>query len=211
VASSLLEGHEEGGTSQDPEVGALLAGLQVDVEHEGVPRHGSLPDRVVVGWALVGVEGWLRSLLDRLEVQHGEWHGQLHDIGFAQALLLMIPGSTFKIEFSDVSSVLWWLGDLVRLLVDWDEVELKSINRSTTSRVSGELLEDRGCETSRIREGSNPEGKWNALGSPFLEELIPFVQILEPVSERLQREVRMAPSSRHSVLLKSFQDFFTLC
>jgi hypothetical protein len=48
--------------------------------------------------------------------------------------------------------------------------------------------------------------KWDAFGCPFPEELIPIIQVLEPVSERLQREVSVAPCSWNYVLLKGLQD-----
>ena len=75
--------------------------------------------------------------------------------------------------------------DLLWLLWHWQEIELKLIDWGSAC-LSTESLQKGGRESSWVSEGSDPEVVSGSLDSPFLEELISILQVIEPVGEWLQ-------------------------
>ena len=71
----------------------------------------------------------------------------LHDLRLLNAELFWVPLGSFKEEASDECAILGMLIEFLWLLRNRDEVELKSIDRSTTG-LSTESLEERGSKTS---------------------------------------------------------------
>lgn len=101
------------------------------------------------------------------------------------------------------------LVDLGMQFVDWNKVELESINWSSVG-LSGELLQESSSETSWIGESTNPEAEWKSLLSPKSKELISIVKITEPVGKWLQGEVSERPGSWNLVLIQTANDLFKI-
>jgi len=176
-----------------------IAKLEVDLHHVGVTGDITLPDRVVVARALVDVLDWLRAHRDRLELDDGHGHVQLHDLRLTEVLLLFVPFATLKEEAVDVGTILRALLELLNLLCLRDEVELEPVNRRRVL-LSREALKERGGETGRESECTDPEANWLALCHPRFKEVVAIAQILLPVAKGLSAEVGEAPLARHLVL-----------
>ena len=196
---SDTDGHEKGGTTLDPVLLRRLAKLEVDVHHPGIARNVALPDRIVVRGAYVDVRQNLRTHLDGLELDDRHEHIELHNLRLAEALLLLLPLSTLKVEAVDVGAILRALLELLNLLRLGDEFELKLVDRRGVL-LSREALEERGGETGREGEGTDPEANRLALSHPRFEEIVTKDQIFLPVAQRLGAEVGEVPLIRHLVL-----------
>ena len=125
---SDTDGHEKGGTTLDPVLARRLAKLEVDIHHERSVHNVALPDRIVVCRAYVDVRQSLRTRLDGLELDDRHVHIELHNLRLTEALLLLLPFSTLKIEAVDVGTILRALLELLNLLGLRDEIERKLID-----------------------------------------------------------------------------------
>ena len=171
LSCSDTDGHEKGSTTLDPVLARSLAKLEVDIHHEGIASNVALPDRIVVGRAYVDVRQSLRSHLNRLELDDRHVHVELHNLGLAEALLLLLPLSTLEVEAVDVGAILRALLEFLNLLGLRDEIKRKLIDRRSVL-LSREALKERGGETGREGEGTDPEANRLALSHPQFEELV---------------------------------------
>lgn len=122
----------------------------------------------------------------------------------------MVPLGAFKEQTSDEGTVLGLLSDVGHWARSGDEVEVQLVDGRTLVILTSELLQQTSGETSGVSVGRDPvdERRHLHLVGPFLEELVPFVEVHEPVGQTLLREVGERPFHWHNVLRQaSHHDF----
>lgn len=142
-------------------------------------------------------------------MEHGHLADQLHDLRFHQALFLKVPLGTFKVETCDESTIFDDFRNVSNCLLSRNEIEFKSIN-GWGSCLSGELLKERSGETSGVGEVRDVENERCTLLSPQLEELVSGLEVSVPRTERLHREVSVAPGLWHKVVIQVCHHIFKI-
>jgi hypothetical protein len=135
------------------------------------------------------VEQGLGPLRDGPEVNHGHSAGKLHHFGLHQGLLVVVPLSTLEEQASDVGTVLGWLLEVRHGLGDRDEIEVELVNGRRLVILTRELLQESSGKANGVSEGRDPLDVGHSLRGPGVEELVTVVQVSEPVTKVLEREV----------------------
>lgn len=109
-----------------------------------------------------------------------------------------------------VRSILGVVSDVAPDLGHHDEVELKSIEGDDvrSERLATEPLEKSGGEALRVREGWHIEYIRQTSMAPLCKEMHSFIEVLDPATEWLQREVSFVPTIWHLVNAHTSEDVF---